>query len=97
MPINHRVYPHKRRPPRIRGIEMGELLSMGVCSSRAHKYGFDGWTIGQVCLQPFLHGQAVSVHIEVVFCAGRGDKVIDFGKRVGGYDIYGLQLIRDMR
>lgn len=41
MPVNNRMYSHKRRPASVRRIKERQVLAMRVRSSRSHKHSLD--------------------------------------------------------
>lgn len=80
MPINYRVYSHKRRPSTICGIEMCQDCPVRVCPPRAHEYGLDLFMLFQVLRERCLHRQSRRREGHVVVLNRGLHEVIDFGE-----------------
>lgn len=70
MPINHRMYPHKRRPAPIRGIEECELRAVWIRASGSDEDCLNGGCICEIGGEGFAHGFVVLREGEVVFGCG---------------------------
>ena len=92
MPINHRMYPHERRPAPIRRIEMRQLAPVRIRASCTHEDGFDFRLHGQVIRKRGFHALAREMGEGEMVGDGRGgDERVDFREGVRRDDVDGLE------
>lgn len=90
------MHPHKRRPPRIRGVKVRQALAVRVRPPRADKDGPHGRARGQVGVQGGLHGLRDALDGQVVLGRGAVDKGVHLGKGVARHDVHGLQRVWEL-
>lgn len=94
VPVNDGVYAHEAGPTVIRGVEVCQMLAVGVRPPSANEYRLHEGMVVQVRLECCLHRRIVCCESQAVGMAGLGDKVLDLRERMRGLDIDRLDGLR---